>query len=234
MISLTPEGINAESSSRSNTMRRTNILKTTFVAIIAVSAIMSATASAALPEFTPGAAGTKFTGKSGAGTLSTAAKGIIECGTDQVAGELIGTTKKEAIATITFKSCKAFGILGTKSLGDVEGTILAKVELELCYINKAKKEVGMLTELAETVHVEVAGKLLKISGDAVGAITPVNIKGKNFTITYKQKGGTQEPSGCEGKTENYEVQENETGPVEKAGEETTETTEFTIEQTLVA
>jgi hypothetical protein len=216
-------------------MRQMKILGAVFFAVVALTAIASATASAAAPEFNPGAAGTKFTGTSGAGTLSTAAKGIIECTADTVSGELTGATKKQATATISFTGCKAFGFIGAKSLGDAEGTILVKANLELCYINKANKEVGVLTEPSEPVHVEVAGKLLKITGDAVGAITPVNLKGKKFSIVYKQKGGVQEPAGCEGKTENLKVQENETGAIENAGEATTESTEFTtIEQTLVA
>jgi hypothetical protein len=179
------------------------------------------------------AAGTKFTGKGGAGTLSTAAKGILECTSDEVAGELTGATKKQATATVDYKGCKAFGIFGAKSLGDAEGVILVKANLELCYINKAKIEVGMLTE-GNPVHFEIAGKLVLLNGDAVPPIVPDNTRTRHFTITYKQKGGTQEPGGCEGKTENLKVQETENGKSENAGEATTEEIDFTTEQTLSA
>lgn len=213
-------------------MRQLKIVGAVLGTVFALSAIASATASAALPEFNPGTAGTKLTGTSGSGTLLTATKGIIECTSDTVSGELTG--KKTGKATVTFKGCSAFGFLGAKSLGDAEGVILTKVALELCYINKAKKEVGVLTEVTEPVHVEVAGKLLKITGDAVGKITPVNTKTKKFKLEYKQKGGTQEPAGCEGKTENLKVEENENGKVENAGEATTEESETSVEQTLEA
>jgi hypothetical protein len=45
------------------------------------------------------------------------------------------------------------------SLGDLEGVVLIKVNLELCYTNKAKKEVGVLTESPSTepAHLEVVG-----------------------------------------------------------------------------
>jgi hypothetical protein len=205
------------------------------VAFAALSGVAAATASAELPEFNPGAAGTKLTAKSGAGTLSTAAKGTFECMSDTATGELIGTDKNLFHIHISESGCKAFGIIGAKSLGDTEGDILILIDGHLCYVNKAKKEVGVLSELTEAVHVEVAGKLLKLSGAFVAAITPINVKDKTFTIVYKQKGGTQEPVGCEGKTENLKLQENETGAIENAALATTEAMEFTtIEQTLAA
>jgi hypothetical protein len=218
-------------------MRTVKMFSTVILAVVALSAIASATASAALPEFNPGSTGTKFTGTSGAGTLSTAAKAtLIECTSDEVKGELTGA-KKQGTAKIDFKGCKSFGIVGTKSLGDAEGVILVEALLELCYINKANKEVGVLTEVpsSKPVHVEVAGKLLIILGDAVGVLKAAAVEPTTkYTITYKQKGGKQEPAGCEGKTENLLVQENETGAFENAGEATTENTEFAIAQSLLA
>jgi hypothetical protein len=215
-------------------MKQIKMLGAAIIAVVALSAVASATASAALPEFTPGAAKTTFTGTSGAGTLQ-AAGGTIECESDTVKGELTGTTKKTGTATITFKGCAAFTIFGAKSLDAKNaGEIITNVNLELCYINKAKKEVGILTEVAKTVHVEVAGKLIEILGDAVGAITPVNTSTTKFKIVYKQKSGTQEPGGCEGKTENLLSRENETGSFTNAGEQTTEETVFSVAQNLLA
>src|ERR1700684_82750 len=50
-------------------------------AALALSGIASATALAELPEFTPGAGGTSFTGTSGSGTL-TAVGGTVVCKKD--------------------------------------------------------------------------------------------------------------------------------------------------------
>jgi hypothetical protein len=162
-----------------------------------------------------------------------ASGGTIECTSDTVSGELTGP--EAGTATITFKSCSAFTIFGAKSLdAKNSGEIIAHVKLLLCYINKANKEVGVLTEVTKPVHVEVSGKLIEIIGDAVGAITPINKSTTKFNLVYKQKGGTQEPAGCEGKTENLLAKENEAGEFKNAGEQTTEETEFTIAQTLSA
>jgi hypothetical protein len=217
-------------------MHRFKVLKATILAsilaVVALSAIATASASAALPEFEPGKAGEKFTGTSGSGTLASP-KGTIECTADKVTGETTGTTKKTATATVTFTGCKVFGIIGAHSLGDAEGTILTKVALELCYINKTNKEVGALTEVTSPVHIEVAGKLVEVTGDQVAAVTPVNTKTKTFKLVYKEKSNKGEPAGCEGKTETLKTSENE-GTAENSGEATEETTTYEKEQTLKA
>jgi hypothetical protein len=213
-------------------MKQIKMLGAAIVAVVALSVVASATASAALPEFTPGAKGTTFTGTSGAGTLQSLG-GTIECTSDTVTGVLTGP--KTGTATIAFKGCSAFTIFGAKSLDSKNaGEILTSVNLELCYINKAKKEVGILTEVAKTVHIEVAGKLIEITGDAVGVITPINTKTTKFAIAYKGKGDNQEPAGCEGKTENLLAKENEKGVFENSSETTTEETVFATAQTLSA
>jgi hypothetical protein len=216
-------------------MQKLKLFGVAIIAVVALSAIASATASAALPEFLPGNAGEKFSGTSGSGTLEINALEKITCTSDSVTGENVGTTKKEATATVTFKGCSAFGIAGAKSLGAAEGTIVTKVKLTLCYINAAKKEVGVLTEVPtkEPVHIEVAGKLLVVTGDQVGKITPVNTKTTKFTITYAQSGGKASPAGCEGKTESLKTAVNE-GTAVTSGEATTESTTYEKEQTLDA
>jgi hypothetical protein len=217
-------------------MHRIKLVGLAILAVLALSAFASATASAEDPEFSPGAEGTPFEGTSGKGTL-TASGGTITCEKDTTKGELT-TEHKLANATVDFSECSAFSIFGAKSLEDKEGVILVKVNLHLCYINKAKKEVGVLTEVTSKdakegkevgIHVEVAGKLIEIKGDQVGQITPVNTATKEFNLTYKNP-----PVQCEGKTEHLLAQENEKGEYKEAFEATTEKVKFTTAQTLIA
>jgi hypothetical protein len=217
-------------------MRKLKVLGAAIIAVVALSAIASAMASAALPEFLPGNAGEKFTGTSGSGTLEVPGEGPIICSSDTVTGENTGATKKTALALITFKGCKVFGIINAQSLGDAAGTILVHAELELCYINKAKKEVGVLTEVLP-VHIEVFGKLLIVTGDQVAKLEEIKPKkagepGK-FKLTYEQKEGKPKPEGCEGKKEHYSTSINEGEPKE-SGEQTTEETTYEKAQTLDA
>lgn len=217
-------------------MRRIKLMGLAIFAVVALSAFAAATASAEDPEFSPGAEGSTFEGTSGEGTL-TATGGTIVCKKDSTKGELT-TEHKLANATVDFSECAAFSIFGAHTLEDKEGIILVKVNLHLCYINKAKKEVGVLTEITSKdakegkevgIHVEVAGKLIEIKGDQVGQITPVNTDTKEFNIIYKNP-----PVQCEGKTEHLLAQENEKGAFENAFEATTEKVKFAELQTLVA
>jgi hypothetical protein len=216
-------------------MRQAKRLKATIIAailaVLAVSAIASATATAAAPEFLPGAAGTQFTGKSGAGTLSSPS-GSIECTGDTTTGELTGATKKQGLVSIDFTGCKAFGLINAHSLGDSGSTILAHAELELCFIKSTSPlEVGVLT-LVLPLHIEVGTELLEVTGDAVGKITPLNTSTKVYSIAYKETNTKQEPAGCEGQTESLKTSKNE-GTAVNSGEQTTEETTFTtVAQTL--
>jgi hypothetical protein len=201
-------------------MRR---FKASWAAIVAVSAltalgaVTAATASAELPEFLP-ASGT-FTSTSGAGTLEEGGEPAIECKEDTDSGEITGA--KSATITIDFKSCTVFGIANAHSLGDSGSTILTGGKVILCYLNKTKKEVGALIQLAE-LHIEVAGKLLEVSGSVIGKVEPVNLSLKSGKIILKQTGGEQEFTKCEGgATEILKTSENEGTPKE-SGEETTD------------
>lgn len=213
-------------------MRKLKVLGAAIIAVVALSALAAATASAALPEFLPGNAGEKFTGKSGPGTLEVPPELPIVCKADTVTGENTGTSKKTGLALVSFTGCTALGFIGAHSLGDPEGTILVHVELELCYINKAAKEVGVISEVLP-VHIEVAGKLLVVTGAQVAKITPLNKSTKEFKLEYKQKEGKPEPKGCEGAEKKLTTSINE-GAGKPSGEQTTETTTYEKAQTLDA
>jgi hypothetical protein len=212
-------------------MRKLKVFGAAIIVVVALSAIASATASAALPEFLPGNAGEPFTGKSGSGTLEVPGEGPIVCKEDTVTGEIVGTTHKEALALITFKGCSVFGFIEAKSLGDAANTILVHAELKLCIISETPTlEVGVLTKVLP-VHIEVAGKLIVVEGDQVAKITPINTKTAKYSIKYEQKEGKPKPEGCKGEKEHYTASVNEGTPKE-SGEATTEETTFTKEQTL--
>jgi hypothetical protein len=215
-------------------MRQVRLLATLIFAVFAVSAVASATASAALPEFSPGAAGTTLKGTGGKGKLEIKGEPPVSCEKTEATGELIGTTKKEAKATVTFKECTAFTFFGAESLGNKNKEIVTKVHLKLCYIKKGTPlEVGILTKLDEPVHIEVAGKLLSVTGDQVGLITPLKTKTTKYTITYTQAAGQPKPEGCEGEKEHYSTEINESGKPLESGEETTVNGEFSAAQELL-
>ncbi|HTZ86071.1 MAG TPA: hypothetical protein VL988_09470 [Solirubrobacteraceae bacterium] len=212
-------------------MRKIELLAISTLIVAGLS--IAASAYATLPEFLPGNAGEKFTASGGVGLLEISALEKVSCLTSTASGENVGTSKKEATATVTFKGCSAFGIAGAKSLGEAEGTIVAKVKLKLCYINKTNKEVGELTKISFPVHIEVAGKLLVVEGDQVSSIGPPNTKTKTYTLTYMEGTGKPDPEGCEGEKEHFVAAINE-GAFKEAGEETTETISYAAEQTLDA
>src|ERR1700742_4867515 len=94
-------------------MKQIRMLGAAIIAVVVLSAVASATASAALPEFTPGAAGTTFTGAGGAGTL-LGSGGSIECASFAVSGTLTGA--KTGSEAIQCKGATAFGVFVAKSL----------------------------------------------------------------------------------------------------------------------
>lgn len=224
-------------------MRHVKILGVMLVTMVALSGIASATALAEEPEFTPGAAGTKFTGTGGKGKLEVKGEAPVECEKTAASGEIVGATKKEASATVTFSECTAFFFFGAHTLKDAEGIIKVKAHLKLCIIKfGAPLEVGVLTKLDEPAHIEVAGKLLAVTGDQVAKITPVGKKTKTFELVYAQAGGVPKPAGCaklnakkESETENetYLTEINESGKLIPSGEEATVKAEFAVEQTLL-
>ena len=222
-------------------MRAVKILGAAFLAVLALSAFLAAAASAALPEFEPGKEKTTFTIAGGAGELAVEGQIPVACKATEGSGEIVGTTKKLAVSTLTFTGCTALGFIGAHSLGDPEGTIKTKVHLLLCYIKKGSPlEVGVLTKIlsadpedkVEEVHIEVAGKLLMVKGDQVGKITPLKTATTKFTIEFKQKGALPIPTGCEGQTEEYEAQINE-GPAVMAAKSGTVTVTFAVAQIIL-
>jgi hypothetical protein len=212
-------------------------IKSTLIAIGALGAIATATASAATePQFLPGS-GTKFTSSSGPGTLETANKGDIVCTLDTDTGEL--TSDTTGVVTIDFTGCEALGIIGAHSLGDESKTTLVSGTLLLCWINEAKNEAGAYLHLARELHIEITGvaKLLLIKGSVLGKIEQAPKNGEKrlrYVQIFKQTKDAQEFKKCEGgKEEILETSENG-GAFEKSGEATTDEIGFlTVEVELM-
>jgi hypothetical protein len=176
-------------------MQRIRMAGLALVAVFAIGAIASASASAALPEFKP--VPTKFTFTSGKSVLEQ--KGglsPIECAKDESAGTNEITTEKKGKFDVLFLECKV-ALTGEQCTGlndTTAGSILALGEFHLFYINKETKDVGQALLLQE-VHFECAGpfvKLVAVRGCVVGLITPINTKTTKFTLTLAQKGGVNE------------------------------------------
>jgi hypothetical protein len=186
-------------------MRKRIIISATITALAALSAITTTIATAALPEFKPDKTfPIKYTSTSGLGTLSTAGNPIqIVCEDDLNKGEI---TKANGTGTFTvdFLKCAVDGIFEAHSLGDPAGTILVSATTELCYINKEKKEVGLIISQTGKTHIEVAGKLTVLEGSLIGELTPVNKLTLEPILSLKARAaGEQEILKCEGGTETH-------------------------------
>ncbi len=177
------------------------------LAALALSAVASATASAALPEQSP-TSGT-FTISSGAGTFETLKKESVKCTKDKGTGEITGA--KTDKSKITFEGCT--GPFGVKcnSTGEAAGNIKIEINSEVVYLNKATKSTGEKLALASEVEIKcTALATLKVRGATLCPVTPINTKATVFTITCKQTSGKQE----------FREYENEKGEKVKAITET--------------
>lgn len=212
-------------------MRTIKMVVASLMAAAVFTATVSATASAALPEFQP--TPNEFSALGGKGTL-TAGIFSITCTSSAVAsgnGKITGP--KLITATLTITGCE---VLGQKanSLGDGAGVVLVEVEGEACYISKLNKEAGIdLTVLPESgVHIELPSlkELLTAKGAVVLKATPVNKTVLQGTVaTGSGVDGVQ----CEGKESALLVTKQE-GTFEHASESTIDEVFFFKEGVLLA
>jgi hypothetical protein len=203
------------------------------VAMLAIGALAAATASAALPELVNSKGEAlvkkKYTSKSGASTLETEKNGAVKCKEGTDTGESTGP--KTGTSTVTFTGCESASIK-CKTSGAKTGEIITKATSKLVYINEKEKTVGLALAATEsTIECSILQKL-KVRGSVIGVLTPVNTVAEEFTLTFKQKKGVQEPTEYEEEGKKVkDITETEgsgikTFKFEPSGLETTDTLKF--------
>jgi len=181
-------------------MKLIRIVGLCLVAVFAMSAVVAASASAALPEFS-GPFPKPFKSKSGAVLIETASRVKARCKAGTNVGEVTGP--KTDVVTLRLTGCEADGFkCSTK--GATEGEIVSSpLSSTLGYINKAKKEVGIALESATGAAAEFTcgPASVVVTGSVIGKITPINKKvkaGKPFILKFTQAKGKQKPTKLEG------------------------------------
>lgn len=171
------------------------------IAVLAISAVAVATASAAetLWQWLPGAEKTAFTGKSKKATLQVEGGAAITCQESTTTGE-ITTEKTLGTATIKFGTkCTAAGLPVENEGSKEAGKITVKVKIHNCVIKSG--DAGEKIEVEGTLKLEVPSTKLKLSikGALIGLIAPNKEKKLGpFTLTIAQTGGLQAIKQCEG------------------------------------
>jgi len=158
-------------------MHRLKVLGLAMLALVAVSAVASASASAALPEYSATAT---LSGTSGVSTLTTVGSSTtIVCKKDKFTGTTTGSSKASTFK-VTFEECEAGG--AKCKTGETAGIITSEGTGTLGYISKEAKTVGV--SLAPKEVVITCGVLkAKVKGTFICAVTPVNTS----TTSFKQK-----------------------------------------------
>jgi|HubBroStandDraft_4_1064222.scaffolds.fasta_scaffold180985_2 hypothetical protein len=189
------------------------------VAVLALSAVATATASAALPEIVNSKGEElvkkKFTGEvhgTDAVGLEISGRGSEQCEELSFAGGVKGTKGGEATLTLhCVASCH------TKSSKEKE--IKLPVSVNLVWLNKATERIALLLSISGVVDLEdycwgytmPSQFPLELSGSLLVPAGATNKLGTEYTLTPKQKESRQEP----------DEYENEAGGKVKAQLETT-------------
>jgi|HubBroStandDraft_4_1064222.scaffolds.fasta_scaffold38028_2 hypothetical protein len=187
------------------------------VAVLALSAVASATASAALPEIVNSKGEAlikkKFTGEVTERMIDEInGRGSEECQKLAFAGEVKGTKGGEGTLTL---HCS--GGCHTKGLKEKE--MKFPVSVNLVWLSKAKEEAALLLSIPGVADFEgycwsdtmPSQFPLEVSGSLLIRVSPTNKLGTEYRFLVKQKNGRQEPSEYE----------NEAGEKVKAQLETT-------------
>jgi hypothetical protein len=169
--------------------------------VVAVGAA-TASASAALPEFT-GPFPKAFTSTSKGSRLETVGGNKTKCAADTNFGEISGP--QTGSMTIIFTGCK-LNKVPCNTPGTVPGTIATNaLSMKIYYINKAKKQVGIdLVEATGAPFLEYgcgSATFVTVQGSVIGKVTPVNklVTPSNvFKLRFAQSLGVQKISNLEG------------------------------------
>jgi hypothetical protein len=155
------------------------------LAVIAVGAFASASASAALPEFI-GNLPTTFTGSGGEISIEEETGSKYICKSSSITGTISGP-KEVSKVTVKFPGCTSFcATTATKALETKE------LKGRIAYISKTQKTVGLLLEpvtepVAECVF--HSGVTAKIQGSIIGQLGGLNTKRKSpFELNFTAAG----------------------------------------------
>ena len=174
-------------------MRPTSSIGSCAVAAVACCALAAGPASAALPEFIPGA-GVHFVAKSGKTILETVSKNKLTCHADNGEGEIVAP--KTLTVKLVLTGCQNKKV-PCNTVGRGAGEVVLSADGTLGYVvNPEVKEVGLdlATPTGAPLMEFVCGPALRgfVSGSVIGKITPVNTfvkPPKHFTLLFKQAGG---------------------------------------------
>jgi hypothetical protein len=181
----------------------------------------TASASAALPELKPTpteSSPVKFTGTGGTvGIEFETSGGLLTCEEMHIAGEFI-SAKETRNTVLTMKGCEGYTEIGVGyTLGGSERSnevISVKLKGHLGYINKAKKEVGLMfgTEFKHepgekgplwSEHVWACADSFcergtNWTGQLIARVTPVDTFGKSLTVAATEAAEKQGLTKFEG------------------------------------
>jgi hypothetical protein len=209
------------------------------VAALALSVIASASASAALPEFSPSRG---LTGTGGSSFFQTEGFATVpQCASTASKGTLTGP--KSGTLEVELKGCNTgsgFNSVKCSTTGQAAGVVLFSATIEPVYITKEPKLVGLLVNISEfTAHCGISP--VAVRGSYLGSITPINKKVKtteHFTVVAKETAGKNEYTGYEnpsGEHESTTLKESiEGGPFTGAGYQSTEQLAPSVEMKLKA
>jgi hypothetical protein len=191
-------------------MQRFRILGVALMAMFALSAVMSATASAEVKILPTLTVEEKWTGESGKGTLEVLGGEGIECTKDKSEGTF-EANKPLGKFHIHLEGCKTAGGITCTGLSEKTGIILALGTFHLVW-NKLGAELGAgALFLVELTHFVCLFVLVEVEGEVLCLIKPVGAKVKHFEVvckpaalagdpgetTYWNEGGTEVKMGEE-------------------------------------
>ncbi len=161
-------------------MQRLKILGVALMAVFALSAVVSATASAALPVVLPETAET-WKGTSGSGTLETLKGTQIVC-KEATSEGTIEAKKPLGLFHIDLHGCSSSGV-ECMSLGDKNETILVLGSYHIVFDSLKPLGTAILF-LLEPVHNEcpLGGSLLILEGEVLCLIKPIEVLTKHLEI----------------------------------------------------
>jgi hypothetical protein len=171
-------------------------------AVFTTGALLAASASAALPEFT-GPFPKAFTANSGRVSLETVGKVKATCAASTQVGEMLGPNT--GTATLRSSGCEAVGLKCTTA-GAAAGEIVTSVlSVSLGYINRTNEEVGLDAASPPTgapfARFACGPFKIVVTGSVIGKITPIRKKVQpagHFALKLTQAKGKQKPSKFEG------------------------------------